>query len=45
MRIVIALGGNAEIAPISWLIERGAVVICAGGGGIPTMYPASGPAS
>jgi carbamate kinase len=32
-----------EIAPISWLLERGAVVICAGGGGIPTMYPSSGP--
>ena len=32
-----------EIQPISWLLERGAVVICAGGGGIPTMYPASGP--
>ena len=32
-----------EIEPISWLLERGAVVICAGGGGIPTMYPASGP--
>ena len=31
-----------EITPISWLLERGAVVICAGGGGIPTMYPASG---
>jgi carbamate kinase len=31
-----------EIAPISWLIERGAVVICAGGGGIPIMYPSSG---
>ena len=30
-----------EIAPISWLLERGAVVICAGGGGIPTMYPSS----
>ena len=28
--------------PITWLLERGAVVICAGGGGIPTMYPASG---
>jgi len=26
-----------EIGPISWLIERGAVVICAGGGGIPTL--------
>jgi carbamate kinase len=31
-----------EIEPITWLLERGAVVICAGGGGIPTMYP-SGP--
>jgi carbamate kinase len=32
-----------EIQPISWLLERGAVVICAGGGGIPTMFPSSGP--
>jgi carbamate kinase len=32
-----------EIAPISWLMERGAVVICAGGGGIPTMYSSSAP--
>jgi carbamate kinase len=32
-----------EIAPIAWLLERGAVLICAGGGGIPTMYPSSGP--
>ncbi len=32
-----------EIEPIGWLLERGAVVICAGGGGIPTMYPSSGP--
>jgi len=32
-----------EIAPIGWLLERGAVVICAGGGGIPTMYASSGP--
>ena len=32
-----------EIQPISWLLERGAVVICAGGGGIPTMYPSSAP--
>jgi carbamate kinase len=32
-----------EIAPISWLLERGAVVICAGGGGIPTMYSSPGP--
>jgi carbamate kinase len=30
-----------EIEPITWLLERGAVVICAGGGGIPTMYPSS----
>jgi carbamate kinase len=27
-----------EIRPMHWLLERGAVVICAGGGGIPTMY-------
>ena len=27
-----------EIEPITWLIERGAVVICTGGGGIPTAY-------
>jgi carbamate kinase len=27
-----------EIRPIRWLIERGTVVICAGGGGIPTVY-------
>jgi carbamate kinase len=27
-----------EIRPIRWLVERGTVVICAGGGGIPTMY-------
>ena len=32
-----------EIQPITWLLERGAVVICAGGGGIPTTYPSSGP--
>ncbi|HKO32425.1 MAG TPA: carbamate kinase [Candidatus Limnocylindria bacterium] len=32
-----------EIEPITWLLERGAVVICAGGGGIPTMIPASEP--
>jgi carbamate kinase len=31
-----------EIEPITWLMDQGAVVICAGGGGIPTMYPASG---
>jgi carbamate kinase len=27
-----------EIRPIRWLLERGAIVICAGGGGIPTCY-------
>jgi carbamate kinase len=27
-----------EIRPIRWLLERGAIVICAGGGGIPTVY-------
>jgi carbamate kinase len=31
-----------EIQPISWLLDQGAVVICAGGGGIPTMIPATG---
>ncbi|MCO7517876.1 carbamate kinase [Pseudomonas guariconensis] len=32
-----------EIKPITWLLEKGTVVICAGGGGIPTMYdPAKG---
>ncbi len=27
-----------ELKPIKWLIEQGVVVICAGGGGIPTRY-------
>ena len=27
-----------EIRPIRWLLERGVVVICAGGGGIPTTW-------
>jgi carbamate kinase len=27
-----------ETRPVEWLIQRGCVVICAGGGGIPTMY-------
>ncbi|SVB12113.1 uncharacterized protein METZ01_LOCUS164967, partial [marine metagenome] len=27
-----------EIRPIRWLLERNVVVICSGGGGIPTMY-------
>jgi carbamate kinase len=34
-----------EIKPIGWLLERGAVVICAGGGGIPTIHPTSDPAT
>jgi carbamate kinase len=32
-----------EIEPITWLLDREAVVICAGGGGIPTVYPSAGP--
>ena len=27
-----------ENRPIKWLLEQGAVVVCTGGGGIPTMY-------
>lgn len=27
-----------ELDPIRWLVEKGTVVICAGGGGIPTAY-------
>jgi carbamate kinase len=27
-----------EIRPIKWLLDHGTVVICAGGGGIPTMF-------
>lgn len=27
-----------EIRPIRWLLERGTIVICTGGGGIPVMY-------
>ncbi|WP_277758995.1 carbamate kinase [Pseudomonas sp. A34-9] len=27
-----------EIRPIKWLLDKGSIVICAGGGGIPTMY-------
>jgi carbamate kinase len=27
-----------EIQPVKWLLEKGVVVICAGGGGIPTVY-------
>ena len=29
-----------ELRPIKWLLEKNTVVICAGGGGIPTMYEA-----
>jgi carbamate kinase len=31
-----------ELRPIHWLLEKGAVVICAGGGGIPTVYNPDG---
>lgn len=31
-----------ELAQIRWMLEHGAVVICAGGGGIPTMYEPDG---
>jgi carbamate kinase len=31
-----------EIRPMRWLLEHGTVVICAGGGGIPTMYSRDG---
>jgi len=31
-----------EIRPIRWLLEKGSVVICAGGGGIPTVYKQGG---
>ena len=31
-----------EVRPIEWLLERGVVVICTGGGGIPTMYGEDG---
>ncbi|HZD01120.1 MAG TPA: carbamate kinase [Actinomycetes bacterium] len=27
-----------EIRPIRWLLDKGTIVICAGGGGVPTMY-------
>jgi carbamate kinase len=27
-----------EIRPVKWLLDHGTIVICAGGGGIPTMY-------
>jgi len=31
-----------EMRPIHWLLENGATVICAGGGGIPTVYKPDG---
>jgi carbamate kinase len=31
-----------EIRPIRWLLEKDAVVICAGGGGVPTMFSGDG---
>jgi carbamate kinase len=31
-----------ELRPIKWLLEHGTIVICAGGGGIPTMYKPGG---
>ena len=31
-----------ELRPIHWLLEQGTIVICAGGGGIPTIYDEDG---
>ena len=31
-----------ELRPIRWLLEKNTIVICAGGGGIPTVYDTSG---
>ncbi|WP_338522878.1 carbamate kinase [Pseudomonas batumici] len=31
-----------EIRPIKWLLDKGSIVICAGGGGIPTLYDEDG---
>lgn len=31
-----------QIRPVKWLLEQGCIVICAGGGGIPTMYGPDG---
>lgn len=30
-----------EIRPINWLLDHGTIVICAGGGGVPTIYDAN----
>jgi len=34
-----------ETRPIRWLLDQGVVVICAGGGGVPTMFSADGQGS
>jgi carbamate kinase len=34
-----------EIRPIAWLLERGVLVICAGGGGIPTVFTRDEPST
>ena len=34
-----------EIRPIKWLLDKGTIVICAGGGGIPTAYAPAAPAN
>ena len=31
-----------EVRPVKWLLEKGAIVICGGGGGIPTVYGEDG---
>jgi carbamate kinase len=31
-----------EIRPVKWLLEKGTIVICGGGGGIPTVYSEDG---
>jgi carbamate kinase len=31
-----------EIRPVRWLLEKGTIVICGGGGGIPTVYGENG---
>lgn len=32
-----------EIRPIRWLLDQGVIVICAGGGGVPTMFSPANP--
>jgi len=31
-----------QVRPVKWLLDHGTIVICAGGGGIPTMYGTDG---